>query len=138
MPISVKEVAGGSNYGNPFVGKPGPPTHIKLDVSNMTEDEVDEFGYLKPGVPLTSAGVLVGAGPAFVYVVIQEAIKLPLAVLPATNASLAAETGDPLIAAPTSGLVNRDVAEDNLGRAYSANELAGFVAAGSNFNLTTT
>lgn len=138
MPISVKETAGGQGYGNPLVGKPGPPTHIKLDVSGMTTDEVDAYGYLKPGVPLTSAGILVGASPAFVYGVVQEAIKLPLSVIPPTNGSLAADTSDPLIALPTSGLVNRDVAEDNLGRAYTANELAGFIAAGSNFSLTTT
>ena len=36
------------------------------------------------------------------------------------------------------GEVNRDIAEDNLGRAYSANELTAFNAAGSMIHLTNT
>ena len=136
MPISVKEVAGGQNYGNPLVGAPGPFMHIKLDVSGLTEDEVDTYGYLKPGVLLASDGTLCGAAD-FAYGIVVEAIKLPI-VVPATDASLAAETGDPLVAVSTSGLINRDVAEDNLGRAYTADELDAIVTAGSNFNITTT
>jgi hypothetical protein len=136
MPISVKEVAGGSNYGNPLVGDPGPFTHIKLDVSGLTEDEVDTYGYLKPGVLLNSAGDLLGAAD-FAYCIVVEATKLPI-VVPATDASLAAETGDPLIAVCTGGLINRDVVEDNLGRALTADELDAIITAGSQFSLTTT
>jgi len=138
MPIRVKETSGGQGYGNPLVGDPGPFTHIKLDVSGLTIDEVDANGFLKPGVLLTSAGILVGAAPAFPYGIVVEAIDLGLATVPPTDLTLAADTSDPLIAVSTSGLINRDVAEDNLGRAYSALELAGLIAAGSHFTLTTT
>lgn len=137
MPIFVKEVAGGQGYGNPLVGVPGPYTHIKLDTSGLTVAEVDAYGYLKPGVLLTSAGVLCGAAD-FAYGIVTEAIKLPLAVVPPTDISLAAATTDPLIAVSTSGLINRDVVEDNLGRALTADELDAVITAGSNFNLTTT
>lgn len=137
MPISVKETAGGVGYGNPLVGPPGPFTHIKLDTSALTTDEVDADGYLKPGALFASDGTPVGAAD-FAYGIVAEAIKLPLATIPPTNVSLAADTTDPLIAVCTSGLINRDVAEDNLGRAYTADELDGIVTAGSQFNITTT
>lgn len=136
MPISVKETAGGQGYGNPLVGTPGPYTHIKLDLSTLTTDEVDAYGYLKPGCVFEANGTPVGSGQ-ICYGIVTEAIKLPI-TLPRTNTTLGNETGDPLIAVSTAGLVNRDVAEDNLGRAYTADELAGFVIAGSNFSLTTT
>jgi hypothetical protein len=55
-----------------------------------------------------------------------------------TNVTLAANTSDPLIAVARMGMINRDIAEDNLGRAYTADELAAFVAAGSQFSITTT
>jgi hypothetical protein len=136
MPISVKETSGGTVYGNPLVGTPGPFTHIKLDLSTLTTDEVDADGNLKPGCVFESNGTPVGSGQ-ICYGIVVEAIKLPI-TLPRTNTTLGNETGDPLIAVSTAGLVNRDVAEDNLGRAYTADELAGFVIAGSNFSLTTT
>lgn len=136
MPITVQETAGGVGYGNPLVGPPGPFTHIKLDVSGLTTDEVDADGYLKPGVLFASDGTLVGAAD-FAYGIVTEAIKLPI-TLPRTNTTLGNETGDPLIAVCTSGLINRDVAEDNMGRAYTADELDGIVTAGSQFSITTT
>src|SRR5688572_4118471 len=126
MPLRIVETAGGTGYGNPIVGAIEHTAHVKLDISGMTEDEVDADGYLKPGVLLTSAGVLVGAGPAFPWGVTFEAIKV--AETPITTALLGAMTHDPLVAVCTHGIINRDIAEDNLGRAYSANELAGIVA----------
>lgn len=137
MPITVKEVAGGTGYGNPLVGAPGPFTNLRLDTSGLTTAEVDEYGYLKPGVLLASDGTLCGAAD-FAYAIVTEAIKLPHATIPPTDVSLAADTVDPLIGVSTSGLINRDVAEDNLGRAYTADELDAIITAGSNFNITTT
>lgn len=239
MPISITNTLGGTNYVNPFIGGPRDFTHLKLDVSTLTTNEVDANGYLKPGVALdmdgarvggetfagtalaaavagntgngaltmdvttplvTGAqngvyrvtiiepaanggtyevedphGVLIGtaaiggtfnnqvkfvladggtdfvAGDQFtitvtvtaggtanatVYGVTAEAIKIVDAG--PTNTTLLADTSDPLIAVATAGLINRDIAEDNLGRAYTAAELAGFVAAGSRIGLTTT
>lgn len=136
MPMSITTTAGGTGYGNPFIGGVNHPAQITVDVSGLTTDEVDQYGYLKPGVPLTKAGILVGASPAFVYGVTFEAQK----IVPdnPTNTTLAAVTADPIITVNTIGHINRDVAEDNLGRAYTANEIAGFDAAGSKIALSAT
>lgn len=136
MPMSITTVAAGTGYGNPFIGGVNHPAQITVDVSGLTTDEVDAFGYLKPGVPLTKAGILVGASPAFVYGVTFEAQK----IVPdnPTNGTLGAVTVDAIITVNTIGHINRDVAEDNLGRAYTANEIAGFDAAGSKIALSAT
>lgn len=77
-----------------------------------------------------------GAQTSRIYGVTIEAVKLPLAVIPATNTTVASETGDCLVAIAVEGVINRDCAEDNLGRAYTAAELAAFAT--SRFTLTTT
>lgn len=139
MPITVTENAAVTAYGNPIIGNAGMLKHVKIDLSGLTEDEVDADGYLKPGVVLKESGglaILVG-GAAGVIFVVPEATKLAVTV-PATNATLAAETGDHLIGVAGSGLVNRDIAEDNMGRAYTANELTSFETAGTHLAITTT
>jgi hypothetical protein len=136
MPLTVTNVAGGTGYGNPFVSPPDDTVHVKVDLSGLTTAEVDSRGYLKPGLPLTSGGVLVGAS-GIVYGVTIEPIKLPLTTVPPTDTTLGTETADCLVALGI-GVVNRDIAEDNLGRAYTANEIAGFNIAGSKCTLTTT
>lgn len=136
MPLEITNTAGGSTGANPFIGGVDHPAQIKVDVSGLTTDEVDQFGYLKPGVPLAKTGILVGGSPAFVYGVTFEAQK----IVPAspTNDTLAAVTADPIITVNTVGHVNRDVIEDNLGRALTSNEIAGFDAAGSKIALSAT
>lgn len=133
MAIRITTVAGGTNYANPLVGPAQQTAHVKLDVSGMTTAEVDTDGYLKPGVLLTKLGILVGAGPAFPFGVVMEPIKIA-----DNNTGLASDTTDPLVAVCTHGIVNRDLAEDNMGRAYNANEIASFDLAGSHLTLTTT
>jgi hypothetical protein len=134
--MSITTEAGGMGYGNVFIGGVNHPAQIKVDVSQLSTAEVDQFGYLKPGVPLTKAGILVGASPAFVYGVTIEAQK----IVPdnPTDVSLAAVTVDPIITVNTVGHVNRDILEDNLGRALTAEEIAGFDAAGSKIALSAT
>src|ERR1043166_3016341 len=136
MPLGVEKTAGGRAYANPFIGGVGHPAQIKLDVSGLSIDEVDEFGYLKAGVPLAKTGILVGASPAFVYGVTFEAQK----IVPnnPTNTTLAAETADPIITVNTVGHANRDIIEDNLGRALTSDEVAGFDRAGSKIALSAT
>lgn len=136
MPLDITTTAGGRTNANPFIGGVNHPAQITVDVSALTINEVDTFGHLKPGVPLTKAGILVGAAPAFVYGVTFESQK----IVPEkpTNATLAAVTADPIITVNTVGHVNRDVIEDNLGRALTANEIAGFDAAGSKIALSAT
>lgn len=132
MPISITETAGGTSYVWPFVGEMNHPVHIKLDVSGMTSAEIDEDGILKPGVPLTSGGVLVTSGA--VYGVNIEAVK----VAAGNAAGDLSGAVDCLIAVGCVGVVNRDAVEANLGRVLAAAEIAGFAAAGSTLKLTTT
>lgn len=128
---------GGTNYADPFVGVPGPTAHVKVDLSGLTTSEVDSLGNLKPGVPLTSAGVLVGSS-GIAHIVINEPTPLNITV-PPTNTTLGSETGDHLVAGPTSGYLNLDAVEDNLGRALTSDEKAGLdTIAGSRFRLSTT
>lgn len=139
MPITIETTAGGSNYASPMIGPVDHVVQKKIDLSGLTHDEVDAKGFLKPGVVLKESGgllVLVGAAAGVIYVV-HEATKLNVAV-PADDTSLAAETGDHFIAVATHGVVNRDCAEDNMGRAYTANELASFVLAGTHLAVTGT
>jgi hypothetical protein len=138
MPLAVSAVAAGTGYACPMVGPVDQVQHIKIDLSGLTTAEVDADGYLKPGVLFddTALALLIATGK-IAYGVVVEATKLPV-VTPATNTTLAAETGDCLVAVCTHGIVNRDVAEDNLGRAYTAFEIAGFNVAGSHLRLTKT
>jgi hypothetical protein len=133
MPIFITEVAGGASYASPFVGPVDHPAHVKLDISGMTDDEIDANGYIKPGVPLRESGVLIGSGNP-VFGVVIEATKVA-----ADNASgtLAAAT-DVFVAVATIGQVNQDIIEDNLGRALTADEIAGFNLAGSKLTLLPT
>lgn len=142
MPITVTETTGADVYASPFIGPVDNVIHMKIDVSSLLVDgaqgaQVDAKGYLKPGVLLAETGG-VGVPPtgSFVKGVVIEATKL-VAANP-TNATLGADTSDPFIAVATSGVLNRDIIEDNLGRALHADELAALVAAGSNFTITTT
>jgi len=134
MPMQITTTAGGVAHSIPFVGPVQHTDHVKLDVSEMSDKEVDENGYLKPGVPLTSAGILVGASPAYPHGCSAEAQRVASGN---TDAILDAAT-DVLVTVVTHGIVNRDILEDILGRALTANEIAGFDRAGSHLRLTTT
>lgn len=61
MPMSVATRAGYPDYGNPFVGPVQHTVPVAVPIADLTADEVDARGYLKPGVPLTLAGALVAA-----------------------------------------------------------------------------
>lgn len=147
MPMSVTETTGANVYASPFIGPVNHPVHAKVDISALLIDgasgaQVDAKGYLKPGTPfklVSGAAVPLDATSGeYVYGCVIEATDLGLATVPPTNTSLAAVTADPFVALNTQGLVNRDILEDNLGRALSAAEIAAFAAAGSQLKLTTT
>lgn len=134
MPNSRKDVRAANSIFSPvFRFAVDKTLEILLDVSGLTTAEVDEDGYVKPGVPLSAAGVLVGVGVKVVGVTI-EPIKIPTADDNVAG-TLAAATDFPIIVG-THNTVNRDVAEDYLGRAYTADEIAGFP--GSTLVLTAT
>jgi hypothetical protein len=128
--IRITKKAGGTSYANPFIGPVQHPANVLIDVSTLSANEVDAKGYLKPGVPVNKTGDLVTAG--FVFGVTIEATKI------AEDNTDLANTPDTFVAVETSGLVNRDIVEDILGRALTAAEIAGFDAAGSKLALTTT
>ncbi len=102
-------------------------TQVLIDISVMTTAEVDAQGMVKPGVPLTQAGILVGAAVA-VFGVTYEPVKrrTQTSIVGADNANLAADTADFFIGVITSGTVSRRAIEANLGRVLTANEIAGF------------
>jgi hypothetical protein len=137
MPVSVVKTTGTSTYGHPFVGKVLGLQQVVVDISELTTAEVDADGFLKPGVPFKKDGTLAdGTGGEFIYAVNPEPQKI-IDYVP-TDALLAADTATIPVGMGTIGEINRDVAEDNLGRAYTANELAAFNAAGSMIHVTNT
>lgn len=132
MPIAISSTVGAVAHAPVFVTGPLNTDVVKVDVSALTTNEVDTYGFLKPGVPFLKTGLPVTAGA--VYGVTIESIKVA-----ASNAAAdIAAAVDPFVALGTIGTVNRDIAEDNLGRAYTAAEIAGFDLAGSKLHLTRT
>jgi hypothetical protein len=134
MPITIEATASEANsYGNPLVGPAEYRDVVKVDISDLGTGEVDIDGYIKPGLPLAKDGNLVGSTIP-VYGVVMEATKIASTN---TDAVLDAAT-DCFVAVCTHGIVNRDIAEDNLGRALTADEIAGFDLAPSTLKLTRT
>jgi hypothetical protein len=137
MPISVTKTTGTTGYGHPFVNGVLGLQQVVVDISELTIAEVDADGYLKAGVPFKKDGTLLdGTANEFVYAVNPEAIKIVQYV--PTDVLLAADTATIPVGMGTIGEINRDIAEDNMGRAYTANELAAFDRAGSMIHLTRT
>lgn len=134
--IRVSKTAGGLTHSPVFSGKITGTDVVNVDISDLTTKEVDAKGNLKPGVPFDKSGNLVAEGVA-VWGTTIEATPLPHATIPPTNTSLGNDTGTYPVAVGF-GLVNRDVVEDNLERALTAHEIAGFDLAGSNCRLTRT
>lgn len=58
MPLSVTNVAGGTVHPTPFLGPINHSVPVRVDVSRLSSDEVDAYGFLKPGVILTREGKL--------------------------------------------------------------------------------
>jgi hypothetical protein len=137
--LKIEKTSGTTGYGHPFTDGVLGLQQVVVDVSELTTNEVDADGFLKPGVPFKIDGTLAdGTSGEYIYAVNPEPQNLHLATVPPTNVSLAADTSTVSLGMGTIGEVNRDIAEDNMGRAYSANELAAFLAAGSMIRLTRT
>jgi hypothetical protein len=131
-----------TSYANPFVGPPQMPVQLKIDVSGADISTVTVYGIIPPGTPFAEAsGLLVPVGSgSMTYGVTAEAIQLDVggaATGAVTNTTLDNAVDQP-ITVYCGGTVNRDAAEDNLARAYSADEIAGFDVAGSQLRLTET
>lgn len=131
MPMDVRTVAAaGEVHANPFVGPIDHTVAIRVDVSALDANLVDANGYLKPGVPLQRTGIPIGISPAFVFGCVVEAVKVA-----DNNTTALATAADVDVAVAVVGAVNRAILEDNLGRALTADELAGFDRAGSKIAL---
>lgn len=63
MPMRVTRNIGSErmDYESPFVGPVDHPAQVIVDVSGLTNKEIDDKGWLKPGVPLTRGGALIGS-----------------------------------------------------------------------------
>ena len=133
MPLSIKSTAGGMCHAPVNVGQILATDVVKVDLSDLSSNEIDSNGFLKPGVPFAKDGELVGSAVA-VYGVTIAATK----VANSNSSGDIAAAVDCFVTVMTHGVVNRDIAEDNLGRAYTANEIAGFALGGSNLTLTRT
>jgi hypothetical protein len=139
MPLNIKTTAGTTTYGPVFIGSVLGLQQVVVDISELTTKEVDADGYLKPGVAFKKDGTLAdGTGGEFIYAVNPEPQNLRMAVLPPTDGTLSSDTRTFPLGMGTIGEINRDIAEDNMGRAYTADELAAFNAAGSMIHLTNT
>lgn len=116
MPISVTTTAGGTGYVDIRVGGSHNIHQALIDVSNIAAD-IDDDGYIPPGLPLQAAGTLVsGADQVVAFVVGPEAVQ--------------AGAADHMANVFLDGALNRDAIEDNIGRALSANEVAALAAGG--------
>lgn len=133
MPLQRRDtVNAGEVYPLPFVGPHDHTAAIAVAITALTSAEIDADGYLKPGVPLNDAGALIAAASGnYVYGVTIEPIK----VADGNTAADIAAAGTQDVALAVIGMVNRAVAEDILGRAYTADEVAGFTTAGSLLRL---
>jgi hypothetical protein len=58
MPLSVTNTVAGTIHPSPFLGPIDHAVPVRVDVSELTSDEVDTHGFLKPGVILTREGLL--------------------------------------------------------------------------------
>lgn len=137
MPLRIKKTAGDTTYGPVFLGEILAMEQVVIDISELTTDEVDADGWLKPGVPFKQDGTLAD-GSGHIYAVNPEPQDLFLATVPPTNTSLGNDTKTFPLGMGTMGTVNRDIIEDNLGRALTANELTAFATAPCKINLTLT
>jgi hypothetical protein len=112
MPISVTSTAGGTGYVDIRVGT-CQIHQMLVDVSTLgSADDAD--GYLPVGLPLNATGAPVGTGEDAYGIVGPEPVLL----------GTVDHFGNCILA----GVLNRDAIEDNLGRALSADELAGIAS----------
>lgn len=137
MPMHVKKTAAPSLYSPVFVGEILAMDQVLVDVSELTTDEVDADGWLKPGVMFKQDGTQPD-GSGAIYAVNPEPQNLHLDTIPPTNTSLSNDTKTYPLGMATMGMVNRDLIEDNLGRALTANEVTAFATAPCKIILTLT
>ncbi len=138
MPNVVRSgLQAGNVYASPWRGEVEHTAQIRVDITALTDREIDDFGYLKPGVPFLVTGALVSTNAQSIFGVTIEAINVlnrtPYTTI--TKAASIAAAGNQDIVVGTIGQVNRHVIEDILGSALTANELLAFAAVGCTVKL---
>lgn len=133
MPVKITQPAAADDvHSLPFIGPIHHTAQIAINVTTLTSAEIDADGYLKPGVPFQANGTLITAAAQVVFGVSIEPIQVAAGN---TAPQIAAADSSFQIALATIAQINRAAAEDILGRAYTANEVAGFALAGSLIKL---
>lgn len=131
MPISKESlVTAGVLYASPFEELAAPQT-LTIDPTNFTADEIDDYGYIKPGLPLGADGQLITVAATPVFGCVAEATKVC-----ADNAAATLAAADPIaIVVYRQGAIRKTVLAEILGRVLTATEIAAFDVAGSQFSL---
>lgn len=132
MPISVATTLGKVAHASALIGQ-YQTVHVKVDISALTNKEVDAQGFLKPNVPLSLLGVALAGAAGEVPCVTVEPIKVHT-----DNTTLSGVTNDPFIACAVTGTLNRDVTEDVLDRVLTTAEIAALNGPNSKIVLTLT
>lgn len=131
MPMSARITStAGQIYGRPSRGVVEHVEQRAINAAVLTVNEVDADGYIKPGVVFNRAGTMPVATEAAFGVTIE-----PIKIAKSNVAGDLTAAGTVQIGLQVIGIVNRKIAEDNLGRAYTAAEIASFDLAGSKLIL---
>lgn len=123
LPIQTSKHDAGTRYASPFLGNIDHRLSERLDVSSLSDQFVDENGYLIPGVVLRldeQELKPISAGGQEARGVVLEAVK----VAEGNTSALLNEATDYDVVVVTIATVDRAIAEFNMGRAYTANELS--------------
>lgn len=132
-PITSSSIPGGTRYGFPILGDLSERLSERLDVSTLYNTGlVDSDGYLIPGAVLRKDGqylVPISAGAQTARGIIFEAVKVAQSN---SQAHLDAATDYDVVIA-VAATIDRAIAEYNLDRDYTADELTAF---GNNDRLT--
>lgn len=124
-PITSSKSNEGTRYGFPFIGGIEERLSERLDVSALYNTGlVDADGYLIPGAPLQLVNkelVPIDGADQTVRGVTMEVVK----VAESNSQAHLDAANDFDVVIVTTGTIDRAIAEYNLGREYSANELTG-------------
>jgi len=145
MPLERRTTATeGTQYGHPFIDGPRDVEQILIDLSDLafadaSGGEVDADGYLIPGTPIQTANTTGTAGTLVDGAGQKAGIVISPVYIGATP--IAADTDldtvtDIQVAVARGGLINRDICEDNMVRAFTANELAALELGGIQVSAT--
>jgi hypothetical protein len=133
MPMTVRSTnAEGDVYVDPFNGPAQHAVQILIDVSDLTTDEVDSDGYLKPGVPFQEDGTLIDGSGQYVFGCNRETVRVgydTTNLVYGNTTTILDNSDDVQVAVFTIGMVDKAKIEDNLERVLTNDEIQAFHAA---------